>query len=126
MIWRVTWFYIRSVFCVAVGSGVIGVLIGGVMGGLEGAVYGCAVLGAGMAIMCAPIYLVVIASWAVFSPRTFAKKFGPAECSSCGYDCTGLRGDRCPECGTMRGAAVVQGVEVVTAKSGPLRQSSGV
>gem|GEM_PF-4610636 len=24
-------------------------------------------------------------------------------CRSCGYDCSGIRSDRCPECGTLRG-----------------------
>ena len=100
MIWRVLRYYILSLLCVATGGAMIGALFAGVAGRNVSAVPIGALFGSvGMAAMCAPMYLVSIVAWAIFSPTTFARKFGPGACAACGYELAGLKGTRCPECG---------------------------
>lgn len=50
-----------------------------------------------------PLWAPLVASgvWLAWAARRWTPGAG-ALCRSCGYDCAGLAGDRCPECGTLR------------------------
>ncbi|MCE7974285.1 MAG: hypothetical protein DYG92_08200 [Leptolyngbya sp. PLA1] len=51
-----------------------------------------------------PLWAPVAASCALLALALGRWSIGPrGVCRSCGYDCAGLPGDRCPECGTLRG-----------------------
>lgn len=98
MIWRVVGYFLKSIFIVSLASGVIGAGLGLLMQPAEFHKIG-ATLSIGMAVVCTPFYLIAIGAWAFFYPAEFAAHFGPGNCTTCGYDLSGIASSRCPECG---------------------------
>lgn len=98
MFWRVVGYFLKSVVIVSFASGLIGAGLGLLMQPREFLIV-AVTLAMGMAVVCAPFYLIAIGAWAFFYPAEFSARFGPGKCAACGYDLTGIAPERCPECG---------------------------